>query len=690
MSGKKRKNKKRNKKRKNISHENIHIDNDNYNSDDNIEKEYTNQDNIKESYNTINIENKSFKEEPKIEDIFMHTARNKWKNKEKENTENNLPHILEINDNLTIYKYSNTERISPDNLIYQYFYDKFEGKDYENAYIIIFIGKTGDGKTTAINAFFNIIKGIKLEDNYRYILVEEQKKEKGQAESQTDGVHLYYIKDYNNKPIIIIDSQGFGDTRGKQFDELVNKAFEYTFSKLIDHINTICFIAKASEARLDNLINYIFSCATSLFSDDLSRNFIILSTFANRSTIKEGPLFISSIKNNEIFKYICDKMDEKFWYAADSKTIFENDIEDKLTKYSFKNLNDLYEEKVINSKPKDINKSYQIISCRNQIKDNIKNIILYYINLLSEKEKLSYIESNINSYENKINDINNKINNKEYEIRQIYIPNIDYEREILKKEHDKKIYDLDNQYENVKYVRFKDVGGERTICYKCERNCHDPCDCFGGFVFRCKVFPIFGNSCEVCGHSKSDHGINRHYKFVEETEKRKIYNTKQIFEEKDFYRKKLFEITNNYYKKTQEKSRSQFELEELNFEKKNYIEEKSFYINRKEKINDNIKLINKDIILKILDLINIHHKIENIAMNKIHIKIENSYIDSCIYQIENGGDDKNGNKVKLLKEYQNYNEFFNTIKEIKEDELISFGLDYYLDKYKKLLLKFIH
>ena len=160
--------------------------------------------------------------------------------------------ILEIKDDLRIYKYSNVERKSVgNNLIYQYYFDKFDENDYKNAYIVLFIGKTGDGKTTAINAFFNILKGIKIEDRYRFILIKEPKKEKGQAESQTDGLHLYYLKDSNNKPIIIIDSQGFGDTRGKEYDELVFEAFEYAFKYVIDHINTICFIAKSNEARLD-------------------------------------------------------------------------------------------------------------------------------------------------------------------------------------------------------------------------------------------------------------------------------------------------------------------------------------------------------------------------------------------------------------------------------------------------------
>jgi hypothetical protein len=48
-----------------------------------------------------------------------------------------------------------------------------------------------------------------LFDYYRFILIKEPKKQKEQVESQTDEVHLYYLKDKNKKLIIIIDSQGF-------------------------------------------------------------------------------------------------------------------------------------------------------------------------------------------------------------------------------------------------------------------------------------------------------------------------------------------------------------------------------------------------------------------------------------------------------------------------------------------------
>ena len=50
--------------------------------------------------------------------------------------------ILEKEDNFTIYKYSNKERQSNRNLVFQYFYDEYNINDYDNAYIIILLGRT--------------------------------------------------------------------------------------------------------------------------------------------------------------------------------------------------------------------------------------------------------------------------------------------------------------------------------------------------------------------------------------------------------------------------------------------------------------------------------------------------------------------------------------------------------------------
>ena len=306
---------------------------------------------------------------------------------------------LEKRENLTIYKYSNKERQSNHNFVYQYFYDEFNTSDYDNAYVLLFLGKVGDGKSTAINALFNIIKGIKLEDNYRLILI----KNSGCNEIN-EGVHLYYLKDYNNKPVIIINCQGYGCKKGIKYDDMLNDALKYVFPNIINHINTICFISSSHNRRLDISTRYIFSQTTNFFTENICENFIILSTFANGDAMLNGPEFIDTIKYEENFINIQKNgMDEKWWFAFDSKSVLDNEI-DKLTKYSFSQLNEFYEEKVKKLKPKSIKKCAEVLEARNQINVQINLLIDTQKNLLilkSEENEIGQTIKSITEYEAK-------------------------------------------------------------------------------------------------------------------------------------------------------------------------------------------------------------------------------------------------------------------------------------------------
>ena len=310
--------------------------------------------------------------------------------------------VIRKQEDIVIYKYSNIERESNYPLVYQYFYDTFEIDDYKNAYVMLFVGKTGDGKSTAINALFNIIKGIKLEDKYRFILIKEKEKEKGQAVSQTDGVHLYYIKDYKNNPIIIIDTQGYGDTRGILFDKKIDEAFRYVFSNIINHINVVGMIVKATNNRIDVLTKYIFSCITKLFAGDISENVILLATHANRDCIKKEPIFAETIKTEVDF---LEKKDKKWWYAFDSTLMFESDI-DKLTTFSFSELKDFYEEKLC---PKDIKQTFEIFHHRRELKKLIKKIKNIFQSLKRLQNNMNSNDTFMNETIRKITEYNNLI-----------------------------------------------------------------------------------------------------------------------------------------------------------------------------------------------------------------------------------------------------------------------------------------
>ena len=94
--------------------------------------------------------------------------------------------------------------------------------------IMMVMGQTGSGKTTLLNSFINALCGIKLQDDFRYIIIDEEAEDSGvqtvnnQANSRTSYVTAYNINSYNNHPpITIIDTPGFGDNRGIEFDNKI-------------------------------------------------------------------------------------------------------------------------------------------------------------------------------------------------------------------------------------------------------------------------------------------------------------------------------------------------------------------------------------------------------------------------------------------------------------------------------------
>ena len=411
---------------------------------------------------------------------------------------------------LTIFKYPYNKVNIKGKSIYEYYYnnDLFDNDDYENAYVLLFCGKTGDGKTTAINAFFNIIKGIKLKDNYRFILINEPNKLKGQAESQTEGIHLYYLKDINNNPIIIIDSQGFGDTGGKSKDDMIKDAFKNVFSNLISHINIVCFIVKSTDIRIDINIKYIFSSVTSLFSKEITENFFFLSTFANRDTLYEGPGFINSIKTDEELKKLLNRMDKKWWYAFDSKCILDNDS-DELTKYSFSQLTELYEVKIKKSKPKIVKDCVKVLENRYELKTQIEILKNNYEKLILQEKNLKIKENEINETCNTINELENKIYKFEKELKDdLNIKEMDKKLKELNQELYERINELDNCFEDQIQIVLDDDDQYNTICTFCKKNCHEPCDCLFNKSFeRCKCFNWATSNkkrCNKCGCLKKN------------------------------------------------------------------------------------------------------------------------------------------------------------------------------------------
>ncbi|CAB1316911.1 unnamed protein product [Coregonus sp. 'balchen'] len=159
-----------------------------------------------------------------------------------------------------------------------------------NNKVIMLLGATGAGKTTLVNVMINYILGVKWEDCYRFKLIHEVTN-KSQAESQTIVVTSYEL--YNQSgfqipySLTIVDTPGFGDTRGMAQDKLLIQMLkDFLCNPLgIDHIDAVCFVVQASLVRLSPSQRYIFDSILSIFGKDVAENILMLVTFVDGKQI---------------------------------------------------------------------------------------------------------------------------------------------------------------------------------------------------------------------------------------------------------------------------------------------------------------------------------------------------------------------------------------------------------------------
>ncbi|XP_058626735.1 uncharacterized protein LOC131537380 isoform X2 [Onychostoma macrolepis] len=166
---------------------------------------------------------------------------------------------------------------------------------------IMMIGATGAGKTTLINSMINFILGVEWEDDFRFVLIDEGK-QKSQAESQTSQITAYQINHMDGfrvpYSLTIVDTPGFGDTRGISHDQkIIAQIHEFFCARGgIDHIDAVCFVVQASLARLTHTQKYIFDSILSIFGKDIAQNILVLVTFADG----KAPPVLEAIKVSQV------------------------------------------------------------------------------------------------------------------------------------------------------------------------------------------------------------------------------------------------------------------------------------------------------------------------------------------------------------------------------------------------------
>ncbi|XP_063317012.1 uncharacterized protein LOC134616212 [Pelmatolapia mariae] len=159
-----------------------------------------------------------------------------------------------------------------------------EETERQNRTIMLF-GATGSGKSTLIDGMINYIVGVEWEDSFRFKFINEDQST-SRAHSQTSEVTVYKINHQDGFKIpfslTIIDTPGFGDTRGIERDiEIIEQLRNlFTAQRGVTDIDAVCFVAPAAQVR-STTQKYVFDLVFSIFGKDVAENIRILVTFAD-------------------------------------------------------------------------------------------------------------------------------------------------------------------------------------------------------------------------------------------------------------------------------------------------------------------------------------------------------------------------------------------------------------------------
>ncbi|KAI7796630.1 hypothetical protein IRJ41_002895 [Triplophysa rosa] len=364
---------------------------------------------------------------------------------------------------------------------------------------IMMIGATGAGKTTLINSMINFILGVKWEDDFRFILIDEGK-QKSQAESQTSAITAYKINYMNGFQVpyslTIVDTPGFGDTRGISHDQKITKQIHEFFSQPggIDHIDAVCFVVQASLARLTHTQKYIFDSILSIFGKDIAENILILVTFADGNR----PPVLESIKSSQV-PCSTDKSGEPLYFRFNNSALFITNNKTEEAEEDFGNFDQMF-WKLGNSSLRNFLKSLE------QMKTKSLSLTK---EVLKERQQLEMLveglQPQINAGLTKLDEIR-KTNAVLEQHKSEMDANKDFEYEV--------------EVTVPKQVKNK-PGSYLTNCQVCYYTCHDTCS-YADDKDKIKCCAMEDGKCQVCpGKCVWNVHFNQAYKWDYVTEKKK-------------------------------------------------------------------------------------------------------------------------------------------------------------------------
>ncbi|XP_051970790.1 uncharacterized protein LOC127635048 [Xyrauchen texanus] len=336
---------------------------------------------------------------------------------------------------------------------------------------ILMVGETGTGKTTLINTMINFILRVQREDKVWFEITDDQS-DRTSAHSQTSDVTVYGV--YAQEALVdltIIDTPGYGDTRGIEFDhEIKMKLLSLSKSAEIHEIDAVCLVINSTQNRLSDRQRYIFDAVESLFGKDIAENIVLLFTHSTGAHPKNALMAVKEAK----IKCAVNDENQPVYFLFDNcqgETFDEEMRQEQSWKLSFTGMERFF-----------------------KFLDEVRTRTLKMTQHVLQKRKL--LEKNISKLKSCVQ--------KQKELKQT--------QEVLEKH--KKVVEVNKNFEyevEVKYKEKVDIDPSRAkeamCCTICEENCHYPGsswvkDLIWGSVMKNDHCTVCTNKCHYTKHIK--------------------------------------------------------------------------------------------------------------------------------------------------------------------------------------------
>lgn len=369
---------------------------------------------------------------------------------------------------------------------------------------IMLVGATGSGKSTLVDGIVNYVTGVSFDDPFRFTLVqleEEEQNTDNQAISQTEWVTVYKIMPQEGNrldyTLNIIDTPGFGDTRGLDRDEKtidqIRHLFSETGSKGLVHLDAVCFIVKSPDARLTPSQLYIFGSIMSLFGKDIESNICTLITFADGAE----PPVIASLKAANIPYGKTFHFNNSALFA-ENKNLAPTSLSPIFWAMGCNGFKQFFDE-MYHFETRSLTQTKDVLKEREQLKTTIAGILPQVKNGLS---KIGMLRDELEIFKQHKHDIEQ---NKDFEY-------------VLEKP---KVIKVD-----------LNPGNHVTNCLNCNLTCHDNC-IYADDSEKIKCCAMKDGYCTVCNlKCKWDDHKNMRYifKYTVEKVKETFYEKKRRYE----------------------------------------------------------------------------------------------------------------------------------------------------------------